>query len=78
MRAIIDGKVYDTNTATKLASAISGTLWITSRRAYFLVVLSVDLLCRQIVPLQESEARRWVERKANTEYERIFGPAEET
>ena len=101
MRRVIDGKVYDTETAQKLAEASSGlstsdfhhwaeTLYRTPKGAYFLSggggpMSRWSRSCGQnswsggtgIRVLSEPEAREWVERYDNTQYETIFGATEE-
>jgi hypothetical protein len=101
MKQVIDGKTYNTETATKLAHENGGystsdfkhwdeTLYRTKNGAYFLAGYGGPMT-RWAVPacgggstgstgiraISEQDAREWVERYANDEYEAIFGPAPE-
>jgi hypothetical protein len=101
MKQVIEGKTYNTETATCLAEASSNcstrdynfwkeTLYRTKNGAYFIAgeggpMSSWSRSTGQnewsggsgIRVLTEAEAREWVERYANDEYEEIFGAAEE-
>ena len=94
MRKVIDGKAYDTATATLLAEAENPSadstddirywaeeLYRTPAGRYFLRgnggPMSGWGSGPRIRVLTESAACRWIERWAGSEYEKIFGPAEE-
>jgi hypothetical protein len=100
MKQVIDGKTYNTETATELANSRWGncsdlrhwseTLYRTKNGAYFLAggggpMTRWSRPCEGggrsgstgIQVLSEQEAREWVEKHANDQYETIFGPAPE-
>ena len=84
-RRIIDGKAYDTDTATRVATAsydheLSDAWWSlyqTSAGAWFEVAAGHDGVVEEFQPLTDGEARRWLERHANRLVERYFGKAPE-
>ena len=100
MKQIIEGKVYNTETAEHLANASSNEspfdfgywdedLYRTKNGTFFIAgeggaMTRWSKSCGNnstcggsgIIPLNESEAREWIERHANEKYEAIFGVAE--
>jgi hypothetical protein len=92
MRKVIDGKCFDTETATLLAEAQSGGyvdefhswqegLYRTPRGRFFTAgyggLLYNSWHGNGIRPLSDAEARQWVETHVNGEFEDVFGEAEE-
>lgn len=94
MKKIINGKKYDTKTATWLAifgdSNYSEDLFRKKTGEYFIlkrkgVAVNMDLeeiekydVNWDIEPFKsEEDAAKWVEEKANSHYEEIFGEVEE-
>ena len=101
MKKIIDGKVYNTETAKCLAEWDNGYsysdfrfceegLYRTRNGRYFIhgkggAMTRYSERCgnnsycegEDIRPVTEAEAKEWVEENANSDYEAIFGAAEE-
>lgn len=101
MKQVINGKLYNTETAQFLTDYYSRfavndfnwyreELYIKKTGEYFLygegnAMSPYTESCGQsswtggsaIIPLTEIEAKKWVERKCNDDYEEIFGKIEE-
>jgi hypothetical protein len=91
MKKIINGKLYDTETATKLGTLTvrcniipqqSFTLYRTRKGTYFLCIISLDAETGESFPeieiLSKKEAREWAEECLTAdEYCQIFGEPEE-
>ena len=101
MKQVIEGKVYNTETADQLASATSGgstsdfgywreNFYRTKSGAYFIAGIGGPMSswaekCGQnswtggsgIRAITEAEAKEWVEKYSNDDYETIFGATEE-
>jgi hypothetical protein len=85
VRKIIDGKAYDTDTATEVAGGDYGDepsqawwrLYQTRAGAWFEVAAGHDGVVEGFQPLTDADARRWLERHANKLVEKYFGQAPE-
>lgn len=100
MKKIINGKKYDTETATFLAErqySYPGQfqycleeLYIKKTKEFFLSgeggarskyaeICGQNEKCggKNIIPLTEVEAKKWIEENANSDFEKIFGQCEE-
>jgi hypothetical protein len=85
VRRTIDGKAYDTDTATLVASGdhnheLSQAWWSlyrTTAGAWFEVAADHDGVVEGFQPLTDAQARRWLERHANELVEQYVGQAPE-
>jgi hypothetical protein len=85
VRKIINGKAYDTDTATLVASGDHGhelsqawwSLYRTPAGAWFEVAADHDGIVEGFQPLTDAEARRWLEQQENPIVEQYFGEAPE-
>src|SRR5580658_1401363 len=85
MKRIIEGVIYDTETAAEVASGDHGheaslawwTLYRTRHGAFFEVVAGHDGVIEKFNPLTDKQARRFLEVNANHLVEKYFGPMPE-
>ena len=84
MKRIIDGKTYNTDTATRVTggdnSLYSDAWWglyQTRHGAFFQIVVDHDGMSEKITPLGDAEAQAVVEKHANHLVEQYFGPMPE-
>ena len=85
MRKIINGRSYDTDTATMVARGEYGhelsmawwALYRTQQGAFFEVVTDHDGALQDFKPLTDQEAYAFMERHANDRIEEYFGPMPE-
>lgn len=85
MRKIINGRSYDTDTATMVARGDHGhelsmawwALYRTKQGAFFEVVADHDGSLQDFKPLTDQEAYAFMERHANHPIEQFFGPMPE-
>lgn len=83
-KRIIDGKTYNTETATFIGffeddegPGIEESLFKTRHGAFFLHLFDPDRPDERIKPLRIEEAQKWVEEKCPAMYEDEFGEAPE-
>lgn len=82
MKRIIDGKTYNTDTATRVAeggppdpSDLAGwELYQTRHGAFFMVTVDHDGEDMRIKPYGDDEAQKFLEKHANHVLEEVFGP----
>jgi predicted HicB family RNase H-like nuclease len=84
MKRIINGKTYNTNTATHVTGGDNSQwsdawwgLYQTRHGAFFKVVVDHDGVSEKITPLTDAEAQAVVEKHANHLVEQYFGPMPE-
>lgn len=70
MKAIINGKLYNTTTSTMLYSGAGESLWKTENGSYFKIVMDI------IVPQTEEEAKEYLGMKDADMYIKEFGEVE--
>ena len=80
MKRIMDGKTYNTDTATRVAlggpewSEASWELYQTRHGAFFMVSTDHDGASQTLRPLEDAEAQAFMEKHANNLVEQVFGP----
>ena len=85
MKKIINGRSYDTETATRVAYGDHGhemsqawwALYRTRQGAFFEVVADHDGSLQEFKPITDQEAYAFMERHANDQIEKYFGPMPE-
>lgn len=64
VKKIIDGKVYDTEKARKLATSEFGELYEKRTKEYFVHVVDKIINFEEIKPITKEQAERWLDEVA--------------
>lgn len=69
MKKIINGKMYDTETARKIATSDEGVLYEKKTGEYFLNITNETINLNILHPITKGQAQKWVD-----EYAEDFAP----
>jgi predicted HicB family RNase H-like nuclease len=84
MKRVINGKTYNTDTATRVTGGDNqpysdawSALYQTRHGAFFRIIVDHDGMSEKITPLEDAEAQADLEEHANHLVEQYFGPMPE-
>jgi hypothetical protein len=76
MKAIIDGKIYDTETAERIAEGVCVEVYRTKKGNWFKRTRDLYTDNHHVEPIGEKEARDLIGLNAPDRYDKYFGRAE--